>query len=131
VLEQMNTLDFDVLPVDEYAPAFWVRAALFAPWEGTEPRRLLLGPADLVAANTPIPHLLRLMANGHRAFFFVLGAARVSGLITYADLNRLPVRTAVYALVMNSKRRSGQPSSTPTLMMANGKHGSKRVTVSR
>jgi len=39
------------------------------------------------------------MAENERGFYFVLEDGRVSGLITYADLNRRPARSAVHSFI--------------------------------
>jgi hypothetical protein len=54
---------------------------------------------DLVAAPNPALTVLRLMVQQQRRFYFVLRGASVSGLVTYSDLDKRPVRTAVFALV--------------------------------
>ncbi len=53
----------------------------------------------LIAADTPILHLLELFAEDDTRNFFVLSSSKVMGMVSPADLNRIPARASVYLLV--------------------------------
>jgi hypothetical protein len=98
VLKQMEETGFDILPVDHAVTSYWVRPELLSS-SGQEPMLQTLTAADLVASGTSIPELLRLMVGYGRRFYFLLRGAEVTGLITYADLNKRAARAALYTLV--------------------------------
>jgi hypothetical protein len=52
-----------------------------------------------VGASTPVLDLLRLLVTHQRRFYFVLEGAEITGLATWGDLDKRPVRTAVFALM--------------------------------
>ncbi|MBZ0292237.1 MAG: hypothetical protein K8L99_06680 [Anaerolineae bacterium] len=53
----------------------------------------------LIAADTPILHLLELFAEDDMRNFFVLSSSKIMGMVSPADLNRIPSRASVYLLV--------------------------------
>jgi hypothetical protein len=53
----------------------------------------------LIAADTPILHLLELFAKDDTRNFFVLSSSEIIGIVSPADLNRIPARASVYLLV--------------------------------
>lgn len=53
----------------------------------------------LIAADTPILHLIELFAREPDRHFFVLASSRIVGMVTPADLNKVPARASVYLLV--------------------------------
>ena len=53
----------------------------------------------LLATDTPVLELFRLFAQRPRRVFLVLQASSVVGLVTPADLNKIPARASVYLLV--------------------------------
>lgn len=54
-------------------------------------------PAELIAISTPLMQLLPLMQ--HTPRLFVLEGNRVSGIVTYGDLQKAPVRMLLFGLV--------------------------------
>jgi CBS domain-containing protein len=90
---------YDILPVDSDASRFWVNPRAIPRSAATAPTVHDLGARDLVACSTSILEVIRLMAEYRRGFYFVLRGGELTGLITYADLNRRAVRTALFALV--------------------------------
>jgi hypothetical protein len=97
---QMQRLGFDVLLGDSANEYFWVLPrALPSLGSGVRPVRMRLEAKDLVAAPTPVLNVLRLMVEHQRRFYFMLKGAEIGGLVTYSDLDKRPVRTAVFALV--------------------------------
>jgi hypothetical protein len=90
---------YDILPVDRDAASFWVHPRAMPESDATTPTRHELTARDLIASTTPILEVLRLMAERQRGFYFVLRGAELGGLITYSDLNKRSMRTAVFALV--------------------------------
>ncbi len=53
----------------------------------------------LIAADTPILHLLKLFAQDNTRNFFVLSSSEIIGMVSPADLNRIPARASIYLLV--------------------------------
>jgi hypothetical protein len=98
VARQMAETGFDILPADDAITEYWVRPDLLS-FEGDDPIKRQLTAADLIATGTPIASLLRLMAENQRGFYFLLAGAHVSGLITFADLNKRPVRAALFTVI--------------------------------
>ena len=83
---------FDLLPLTQEGRIVEVvRAAGGAP----EP----LTDRWLVAHDTPIPDLLQIFLASGRPGFFVFQRQEVGGLVTPADLNKLPVRVYLYFLI--------------------------------
>ncbi|MCX9077341.1 MAG: hypothetical protein OIN84_05120, partial [Candidatus Methanoperedens sp.] len=63
-------------------------------------RRIMPLTSDwLIAADTPILHLLELFAEDDTRNFFVLSSSKIMGMVSPADLNRIPARASVYLLV--------------------------------
>ncbi|MEM9952436.1 MAG: hypothetical protein AAF846_12580 [Chloroflexota bacterium] len=57
--------------------------------------------SDWLIAAEPILHLLELFAKDNTRNFFVLSSSEIVGLVSPADLNRIPARASVYLLVAN------------------------------
>lgn len=83
---------FDLVPASDAKRigAVWVRAE-------QEPRQLTRD--WLLSQGTPIAELLDLFADSGRAGFFVIYGQSIQGLVTPADLNKLPVRAFLYSLI--------------------------------
>lgn len=96
---QMAEESFDVLPVDQAPEFFWVHPRAVPQLALNNPEKFGLSAKDLVAGTTPVLEVLELMVLAGRRFYFVLDGAKVSGLVTYSDIDKRPVRTAVFALV--------------------------------
>lgn len=90
---------YDILPVDAEVTRLWIQPRALLDGRAAGPFTRPLVPTDLVASSTPILEVLRLMAEQQRGFYFVLRDATLAGLITYSDLNKRSVRTALFALV--------------------------------
>lgn len=52
----------------------------------------------LIAADTPILHLIELFADKPDRVFLVLQSSRIYGLVAPADLNKVPARASIYLL---------------------------------
>ncbi|MBK9751375.1 MAG: hypothetical protein IPO91_32035 [Chloroflexi bacterium] len=55
----------------------------------------------LVAADTPILHLIELFANNPNRIFFVLQSSKIIGLVAPADINKVAARASLYMLTAN------------------------------
>lgn len=107
VLEEMEAHNFDVAAVTENGNVQWFvqRKALKAQNSSI----LLKEVAEsimvkyVISEQTKIEELLDLLTK--QDFFFVIGKKEVTGLITYADLNRRPVKLLFYLLISELEAR--------------------------
>jgi len=53
----------------------------------------------LVARDTPIPKIVSLFVSGNKRSLFIISGQDIVGLVTPADLNKLPARTYFYNLI--------------------------------
>lgn len=83
---------FDLLPVMENGQVIGV-------WHAEAINFERLTDRWLISRDTPIPYLLTLFIESKRPGFLVLHRQEVVGLVTPADLNKLPARVYVYNLI--------------------------------
>jgi CBS domain-containing protein len=100
VLHWMQVHDFDVLGVEsENAINGYVeRAILLQAKSGKcSDYQKVFHPQELIAISTPLMKLLPILQNIPR--LFVLDGNQVSGIITYGDLQKAPVRMLLFGLI--------------------------------
>jgi hypothetical protein len=98
VLETMQQQNYDIMPIQRNAKfiGYVERNSL----DKTTPVERVLQQINLdvvVSANTYIHEMIRLFQRSK--FFFINRANDLIGLVTYADLNKIPVRVWIYILI--------------------------------
>lgn len=100
VLAWMQTCDFDAVGVESngVVNGYVERSHLTRSTAGLcSDCQQVFHPAELIAISTPLMQLLPLMQ--HTPRLFVLEGNRVSGIVTYGDLQKAPVRMLLFGLV--------------------------------
>jgi len=100
VLHWMELQDFDVVgvEVENTVSSYVKRSDLMLCQSGKcSDYQQIFHPQELVAVSTPLMKLLPILAEKSR--LFVLDANQVSGIITYGDLQKAPVRMLLFSLV--------------------------------
>ena len=98
-LSEVAATDFDYLPVEDAKRQFvglLETKDLETATCRVEERMSPLSEADLIAADATILDLLRRV---RRKPFLVVTSGGIDGLVAWSDLQKLPVRTALFALV--------------------------------
>jgi hypothetical protein len=97
VLKSMETLDFDVMGIEEEGVTYGYVERLRL---GTGPCRnyqRIFHPSELIAESTPLVDLLPILRDVPR--IFVIYSNRVNGIVTRGDLQKAPVRMLLFGLV--------------------------------
>ncbi len=90
---------FDVLPVRHGSTITgYIKATDVGPGRCRDYERPLF-PGEITSAGTPLIDILRSFMEEDRERIFVLEGSRVTGLIARADLQRSPVRIALFGLI--------------------------------
>jgi hypothetical protein len=100
VLHWMQQQDFDVVGVEtgNTINGYVQRADLMQYQSGKcSEYQQIFHPQELVAISTPLMKLLPIFA--HTSRLFVLDANQITGIITYGDLQKAPVRMLLFSLV--------------------------------
>ena len=100
VLYWMESKDFDVVGVEtENRISGYVERSHLIQCQSGKCRdyQQIFHPQELVAISTPLMKLLPILAQKPR--LFVLDSNQVSGIITYGDLQKAPVRMLLFSLV--------------------------------
>lgn len=92
VIQKAKKYRYDLIPVTENNSIVGV---LYKDFQKPEP----LTDRWLVSRDTSVPHLLNLFLENVKPGFFVFHQQRVIGMVTPADLNKLPARVYAYHLI--------------------------------
>lgn len=98
ILEVMQQRNYDIMPVKENGRFVgYVERALLAKMKQIEPAIKQIKVDIIVSADTCVHEMIGLFQRSR--FFFVNRANDLVGLVTYADLNKFPVRAWLFILI--------------------------------
>jgi hypothetical protein len=107
VLEEMEAHNFDIAPVTENGNMQWFVQRETLKTQNSSLRLKEVAESIMVkhviSEQSRIEELLDLLTR--QDFFFVIGKKEVTGLITYADLNKRPVKLLFYLLISELEAR--------------------------
>lgn len=106
VRRRMEEGGFDVLPVTADPVRDYYRTVRWGHYDAVE--RHAVRYEDVIPITTPIRTVIKSMAGERRSFYFLASDARITGLITVANLNCRQVRTYLFSLISELEMRMGE-----------------------
>jgi hypothetical protein len=99
--QEAHAEGFTVLPVLESGEIIGeiTLESLTDTTQQNKPKHNTIHHQHLIAADTPILHLIELFAVAPKQHFYVLGSSKIIGMVTPADLNKVHARASFYLLV--------------------------------